>query len=50
VGPGHPRRTLFFRLFGHILGPTPGTVQHPQDPESVPRDAVSDDIGRAANN
>jgi len=41
--------TLFLRLFGHIVGPSPGTVQYTQDPNGIARDAIGDDIGCAAN-
>src|SRR5882762_5115854 len=41
--------TLFLRLFGHIVGPSPGTVQYTQDPNGIARDAIGDDIGCAAD-
>src|SRR5258708_2491460 len=41
--------TLFLRFFGHIVGPSPGTVQYTQDPNRIARDAIGDDIGCAAN-
>ena len=49
--PGsHRGFNSLLRFFGHIFGPSPGTVQHTQDPNAVARDAIGDDIERAGNN